>query len=192
MVENEVVVGLDDSAAAQAALQWAARYARFTYTDIRVIHVSTCSVGASIAWSAGIPGIEGFLSPEPDREQQLAVQRMFEAIHPEPGWMLEYRDGYPGQVLVTQSHQAQLLIVGTRRRAGLTRLLSGSTSHYCLTHATCPVVAIHETKTRGYASVQNGLRSRKRWRHAGSWTATSPQSYSDPIARFLTPPPQQW
>jgi nucleotide-binding universal stress UspA family protein len=192
MLENEIVVGLDDSAAAQAALQWAARYARFTYTDVRVIHVSTCSVGASIAWSAGVPGVEGFFSPECDNVQQLALQRMFEAIHPEPGWVLEYRDGCPGSVLVTESQDAQLLIVGTRKRARLPRLLSGSTSHFCLTHATCPVVAIHETEAqRGYASVQNGLRSRKRWRHAGSWTATSPQSYRDPIARFLTPPPQQ-
>ena len=193
MLENEVVVGLDDSAAAQAALQWAARYARFTYTDVRVIHVPTCSVGASIAWSAGVPGIEGLFSPEPDNVQQLALQRMFEAIHPEPGWVLEYRDGCPGPVLVTQSHDAQLLIVGTRKRAGLARLLSGSTSHFCLTHAVCPVVAIPETEAKqGYASVQNGLHSWKRWRHVGRWAATSPQSYSDPIARFLTPPPQQW
>ena len=194
MLENEVVVGLDDSAAAQAALEWAARYARFTYTDVRVIHVPTCSVGASIAWSAGVPGIEGFCSPECDNAQQLALQHMFEAIHPEPGWVLEYRDGCPGPVLVTQSHDAQLLIVGTRKRARLSRLLSGSTSQICLAHATCPVVAIHETDAqRGYASVQNGLRSQKKRRHAGRWTATSPQSYSDPIARFLTPPqPQQW
>jgi nucleotide-binding universal stress UspA family protein len=193
MLENEIVVGLDDSAAAQAALQWAARYARFTYTDVRVIHVPTCSVGASIAWSAGVPGIEGLFSPEPDNVQQLPFQHMFEAIDPEPGWVLEYRDGCPGPVLVTQSQDAQLLIVGTRKRARLPRLLSGSTSHFCLTHATCPVVAIHETEAqRGYASVQNGLRSRKRWRHVGSWTATSPQSDSDPIARFLPPPPQQW
>lgn len=192
MLENEVVVGLDGSASAQAALQWAARYARFTYTDVRVIHVPTCSVGASLAWSAGVPGIEGFFSPEHANVQQLTVQHIFEAIHPEPGWVLEYRDGCPGPVLVTQSHDAQLLIVGTRKRACLARLLSGSTSQFCLTHATCPVVAIHEPETqRGYAFVQNGLRSRKRWRHARRWTATSPQSYSDPIARFLTPPPQQ-
>jgi hypothetical protein len=103
MLENEVVVGLDDSVAAQAALQWAARYARFTYTDVRVIHVPTCSVGASIAWSAGVPGIEGFFFPEPDNLQRLTLQHMFEAIHPEPGWVLEYRDGCPGSVLVTQS-----------------------------------------------------------------------------------------
>jgi nucleotide-binding universal stress UspA family protein len=192
MLENEVVVGLDDSVAAQAALQWAARYARFSYTDVRVIHVPTCSVGASIAWSAGVPGIEGLLSPEPDNLRQLAVQRMFEAVHPEPGWVLEYRDGYPGQVLVAQSHQAQLLILGTRKRAGLARLLSGSTSHFCLTHATCPVLAIPETEAQpGHRSVPNGLRSRKRWRHAARWTATSPPSSSDPIARLFTPP-QPW
>jgi nucleotide-binding universal stress UspA family protein len=175
MLENEVVVGLDDSASAQAALQWAARYARFTYTDVRVIHVPTCSVGASIAWSAGVPGIEGLFSPEPDNVQQLAFQHMFEAIDPEPGWVLEYRDGCPGPVLVTQSQDAQLLIVGTRKRARLSRVLSGSTSHFCLTHAVCPVVAVHETEAKqGYASVQNGLHSRKKWRRSNCWIRFAP------------------
>ena len=161
MLENEVVVGLDDSAAAQAALQWAARYARFTYTDVRVIHVPTCSVGASIAWSAGVPGIEGLLSPKPDNVQQLALQRMFEAILSRawlgvgvPRWRPRPSIGHP------ESGGAQLLIVGTRKRARLPRLLSGSTSHYCLTHATCPVVAIHETRAEGgYASVHNRVLS---------------------------------
>jgi nucleotide-binding universal stress UspA family protein len=175
MLENEVIVGLDDSAAAQAALQWAARYARFTYTDLRVIHVPTCSVGASMAWSAGVPGIEGLLFPEPDNVQRLTFQRMFEAIDPEPGWVLEYRDGCPGPVLVNQSQDAQLLIIGTRKRARLSRFLSGSTSHFCLAHAACPVVAIHETEAqRGRSSVRNGLPSRKGWGHAGKSTATSP------------------
>ena len=32
--------------------------------------------------------------------------------------------------------------MGTREHAGLRRLLSGSVSHYCLSHAVCPVVAV--------------------------------------------------
>jgi len=36
---NKVVVGLDDSPAGRAALWWAARYARFTLTDLRAVHV---------------------------------------------------------------------------------------------------------------------------------------------------------
>jgi hypothetical protein len=133
------------------------------------------------------------LSPEPDSAQRLTLQRMFEAIHPEPGWVLEYRYGCPGPVLVSQSHVAQLLIVGTRKRAGLARLLSGSTSHFCLTHAACPVLAIPEVEAKqDHASVLNGRRSRKRWGHWNRWTATSsPQSQSDLIAGYRTPPPQQ-
>jgi nucleotide-binding universal stress UspA family protein len=114
MLENEIVVGLDDSASAQAALQWAARYARFTYTDVRVIHVSTCSIGAALTLAAGFPGMEAFVPPEPGHLQELTIQQMFEAVHPEPDWVLEYRDGRPGQVLVSESHHAQLLIIGTR------------------------------------------------------------------------------
>jgi Universal stress protein family len=50
--------------------------------------------------------------------------------------------GYAGEVLVARSRDAQLLVVGTREYAGLGRLLVGSVSHYCLSHASCPVVAV--------------------------------------------------
>jgi nucleotide-binding universal stress UspA family protein len=191
MLENEIVVGLDDSTSAQAALQWAARYARFTYTDVRVIHVSTCSIGAALTLAAGFPGMEAFVPPEPGHLQELTIQQMFEAVHPEPDWVLEYRDGRPGQVLVSESHHAQLLIIGTRERAGLARLLSGSTSHFCLTHATCPVVAVHETEdTQGCRPAQKRLRSRYGRAHQGRSTVASPQSCRAPIAGFSTLPHQ--
>lgn len=56
--------------------------------------------------------------------------------------MLEHIVGPPGPVLVGEAERAQLLIVGTREHIGIRRLLTGSVSHYCLGHASCPVVAI--------------------------------------------------
>ena len=51
--------------------------------------------------------------------------------------------GEPGPVLVDIAGQPDdLLIIGTGRRAGLTRALHRSVSRYCLAHARCPVLAI--------------------------------------------------
>jgi len=50
--------------------------------------------------------------------------------------------GPPGPVLVQASENALMLVVGGRRRHALHRLLHGSVGHYCLNHATCPVVAV--------------------------------------------------
>jgi nucleotide-binding universal stress UspA family protein len=50
--------------------------------------------------------------------------------------------GKSGQVLVDASRHSRLLVVGTGEHVGLGRIMLGSTSHYCLGHASCPVVAV--------------------------------------------------
>ena len=67
---------------------------------------------------------------------------VFEDISPRPDWLIQFATGEPGPVLVRQSRDSQLLVVGTREHVGLGRVLVGSVSHYCLSHADCPVVAV--------------------------------------------------
>ena len=45
-------------------------------------------------------------------------------------------------MLVDVSIYSRLLVVGTGEHVGLGRIMLGSTSHYCLGHAPCPVVAV--------------------------------------------------
>ena len=77
-----------------------------------------------------------------DGAHRGAVEAVFDSVQPEPGWRLSFFSGEPGPVLVAESVGAALLVVGTREHAGIGRLLSGSVSHYCLSHAECPVVAV--------------------------------------------------
>ena len=53
--------------------------------------------------------------------------------------------GAPGPTLVDASRDAAMLVVGTRVHTGISRVLFGSVSHYCLTHAQCVVVAVPTT-----------------------------------------------
>jgi nucleotide-binding universal stress UspA family protein len=39
---------------------------------------------------------------------------------------------------------ADLLVVGSRGHGGFVGSLIGSVSHYCVNHATCPVVVVRE------------------------------------------------
>jgi hypothetical protein len=48
----------------------------------------------------------------------------------------------PGLVLAAESAGAALLVVGTKEHVGIGRLVRGSVSHYSLSHARCPVVAV--------------------------------------------------
>jgi nucleotide-binding universal stress UspA family protein len=51
-------------------------------------------------------------------------------------------EGSAGEVMVAESHRADLLVVGSAGHIGLTGFLSGSVSRQCLRRASCPVVVL--------------------------------------------------
>jgi nucleotide-binding universal stress UspA family protein len=71
-----------------------------------------------------------------------AVSAVWDSVRPELGWTLEFVLDDPGPALVTRSAEAALLVVGTHEHVGLARLVSGSVSRYCLSHAKCPTVIV--------------------------------------------------
>jgi nucleotide-binding universal stress UspA family protein len=50
--------------------------------------------------------------------------------------------GHPAQVLIEQSADAGLLVVGNRGHGAFTGMLLGSVSIHCVTHSHCPVVVV--------------------------------------------------
>jgi len=143
-----VVVGIDDSASSQAALDWAAKWARSTGARLRAVHVLNPAVSSPPVWATSFPAM-AYIPAIPSREDvEQAMSVAFRATAPEPDWSLEFRDGPAAPELVKTAAEAQLLVVGTREHVGLGRLISGSVSHYCLTHARCPVAAIPPPKRR--------------------------------------------
>ena len=141
-MKNEIVVGLDDSPSGQAALDWAAEHARSVGAVLRAVHVLDWPYGLS---SAGFPAPANFMElgrEEIEDSYRRAITAVFEAVSPASDWTLQFASGDTGQVLVQQSKDARLLVVGTREHVGLGRLLTGSVSHHCLSHAVCPVVAV--------------------------------------------------
>jgi nucleotide-binding universal stress UspA family protein len=50
--------------------------------------------------------------------------------------------GPAGPVLVRQSRQARLLVVGSRSRSQLTGMVLGSVALNCVVHASCPVMVV--------------------------------------------------
>ena len=141
-MRNEIVVGLDDSPSSKAALHWAADQAKKIDAVLRAVHALDWPLGLT---AAGFPAPVDFMELSPAELEDSYRQKydaLFDSISPRPDWILQFASGNAGQVLVQQSKDARLLVVGTREHVGLERLVSGSVSHYCLSHAACPVVAV--------------------------------------------------
>lgn len=137
---SKIVVGFDLSPASQAALVWAADYARMTGLPLQVVHAMPVPTAVASIAVLGTP------SPEPDERIEEAYRRevtaAYEAVDPQPGWSLDFFFDDPGPAVIGTSEDAAIIVVGTREHRGIGRLVYGSVSRYCLSHAQVPVVAV--------------------------------------------------
>jgi nucleotide-binding universal stress UspA family protein len=138
---SSILVGLDLSPSGRAALQWAAEQARLTARKLVAINAVPIPLSLAPFGVIGVPDTamdEGNLDPV----YREAVHAVWESVQPELGWTLEFVQDDPGPALVRGSAEAALLVVGTHEHVGLARLVSGSVSRYCLSHAQCPTVIV--------------------------------------------------
>ena len=67
------------------------------------------------------------------------------AVETSPAIIPELRQGYPPAKLLEATHDAQLLVVGSRGVGALKGALLGSVSHHCTMHSTVPVAVVRES-----------------------------------------------
>ncbi len=139
---GRIVVGVDGSPAANAALHWAVRHAELTGDAVEAVIVWQFPiVGASYGW-AGVAVTEGM------DMRALAEKTLADAVDkitgPGSTVAIEQRvvEGYPATVLVEESADADLLVVGSRGHGTFAEALLGSVSQHCSHHARCPVVIV--------------------------------------------------
>jgi nucleotide-binding universal stress UspA family protein len=139
-----IVVGVDSSDGAKAALRFALDEAKLRHATLRVVH----------SWQFGYIGVSGFEGFAPvgtdvgelHRAAEVALDAVLHEVAPNRnGAVVERRvvQGAPTTVLVDESRRADLLVVGSRGHGGFAGLLLGSVSQGCAHHAACPVVIVH-------------------------------------------------
>jgi len=139
--DGPVVVGVDASATARRALDWAAAEARARGARLRVVH----------AWTAPFVGGYPFggatfdhrLVEEGARELLDEVVASADVSGLTVEKVLVYGTG--GAALLDEGKDASVLVVGSRGLTGITRWLLGSVSHQVVHHAEGVVVVVpHE------------------------------------------------
>lgn len=149
-----VVVGVDDSERAYAALRWAGEQAAALHADVTVVQAYR-PYPPHLTYGAEYMELVAPASEEQLREQAAeALESALTAVSAEQWPVRIHRRieaGAAAQVLVEASEQASLLVVGSRGLGGFSGLLLGSVSRQCLHHAACPVAVVHPSPTQDKA-----------------------------------------
>lgn len=145
MSTNTIVVGVDETPAGTAALSWAAREAELRDAELKIVHVWQIDAAVAMA-GAEVPWMAYETDARSNAARWVADTIGAEDAQGRPR-RIDVVQGAPGPTLVEASRDAAMLVVGTRVHTGISRVLFGSVSHYCLTHAQCVVVAVPTVST---------------------------------------------
>jgi nucleotide-binding universal stress UspA family protein len=133
-----VVVGYDASVSAKVAVGWAADEAERLGLPLAVVYAAdyTGIVGGPVSTSPWLPGVSI------DEARRVAEAGATLARARRPALPVEARTeiGSPGTVLLRESRDAALVVVGTRGHGDLAGTLLGSVASRVAAHAACPVV----------------------------------------------------
>jgi nucleotide-binding universal stress UspA family protein len=140
-----IVVGVDGSGHSHRALIWAMRQAALQHVPLTVLTVRPDPVrpATGIYW-----GVHSY--PEDSHNPEVArkaIEEIVEQARNEIGEMppqvtVSVVTGDPAEELINASHDADLVVVGSRGSGGFASLLMGSVSSKVTHHAACPVVVI--------------------------------------------------
>ena len=143
---GRILVGTDGSKNACAAVVWAAREAALRNVELHVIHAWTPGLAAypSPWYTPSDVGVEASLEASETIAKRICESAHEQARTAAPGVNVRFEaiEGGSTQVLLDQSKDADLLVVGARGHGGFIGLVLGSVSDQCARHSHIPVVVV--------------------------------------------------
>lgn len=146
---GQIVVGVNGTAAAAAAVRWAILEARLRQSSVHL--VLACDHG----WRSRAPYAGRSGAPGPDEDNAagtvlFAAEQQVSQVLP-PGRLSSERvDGSAARVLIDRSAGAELLVLGRAYPAGQSAIdawpAMGPVARACLHGAACPVVVVAATR----------------------------------------------
>lgn len=139
-----VVVGVDGSKNAEAALDFAVEEARMRGALLQIVvawHIPPVVI-AGVAAEAGFYQTAAAESRSNAEDIAAAAVASLSESAPSVSHEIRVVMGTPAQVLLEQAEGASLLVVGARGTGGFAGLLLGSASQQVVQHAPCPVVVV--------------------------------------------------
>ncbi|MGI0494257.1 universal stress protein [Alkalinema pantanalense CENA528] len=167
---QKILVAMDSTPTAQAVFTKAVALAQAMNASLMVLHVLSAEDEGSPGWPLGM--VEGSDQSGTSQETPMffsvydeinweAHRRQWQQYEKESrekfqpyseqaiamGIKTEFTQlpGKPGQVIkkIAQTWKADLIVMGSRGRTGLSELILGSVSNYVMHHAPCSVLIVH-------------------------------------------------
>ncbi|GAB3326475.1 universal stress protein [Geodermatophilus aquaeductus] len=144
-----VVVGVDGSPGARAALAWALAAAARAGASLEVVSAFPVDSYWTDPYLLDSRRLDAIRADTEERAGGLVAEvRHDPAVTALPGAADVPADvvvvaGAPPEHLVDRAEGADLLVVGSRGRGGVRSTVLGSVALHCVTHAPCPVVVVH-------------------------------------------------
>ena len=131
---ERIVVGIDSSSGADAALRWAVAEARRWGAALEVV----------LAWSYLDQPSDEFRPDYGEDDARAALETAMDRVGGAEGVdvTLTCVNDLPARALLDAAGRADLIVVGSRGLGGFRGLLLGSVSQQCAHHAPCPVVIV--------------------------------------------------
>lgn len=143
-----IVVGVDGSASSLRALAWAAEQAQAERRSLTLVHAINAVTSAYMDTAVLYPReVRESLTAEGREVLGAAREEVARRSHGVEVHEV-FRLADPREVLLELSQQAAMLVLGSRGRGTLRRLLLGSVSVAVARHAGCPVV-VHRPGKQG-------------------------------------------
>jgi nucleotide-binding universal stress UspA family protein len=161
-----IVVGVDGSTGARAALVWAMAQAARRGAEVDVLSAVPVETYWADPYLLDARHIDAVRTDTEERVRALVEQVRGDpavaVVHGSSGVAVNVVvvDGPSAELLVEQAESADLLVVGSRGRSGTRSTLLGSVALHCSTHASAPVVVVHPSSpapTGGAGTVVVGL-----------------------------------
>jgi nucleotide-binding universal stress UspA family protein len=139
-----IVVGVDGSRSARAALAWAIAEAKLRAARVVAVHVTARPWAAGVAAAPYSAFVVAEAQERIDAEARALLEREVAGARGELDVAVEAKvtAGAVAQSLLDEAATADLLVVGSRGHGGFAGLLLGSVGQHCMHYASRPVVIV--------------------------------------------------
>ena len=138
-----IVVGVDGSAHAQRALEWAMREGALRQVEVTVMTVNPAEASPWTGRRLTMPAEAEAKEQSRQAIEKAVAQAAGEIGAQQPASVtISVFSGFPARSLIDASRDADLVVIGSRGAGGFEALVLGSISSQVVHHAACPVVVV--------------------------------------------------